>query len=410
MDAARGRRMKPQSPSRDRTRCSGAGPAARAVTSGPKHHFFGYYDKSPWDATGRFLLGLQSRFGGRCPRAQDTAAIGLIDTEGGDTWRPVAQTTAWNWQQGCMLQWHPAAPDRLIVYNARQGDSLAGIVMDVFGGKKRVLAIPVYAVGPRGSVAISLSFDRLARCRPGYGYHGLARRAAEDPAPERDGLFLLDLESGLGQLTISLAELAEFQPLPSMQGATHWVNHAQFNTDGRRFGFLHRWRGPQTGGRTQTRLLTADTDGSELRCVSDHEMVSHYDWRDPSRLLAWARRHGIGDRYYLFTDGTDNVEVIGEGSLLSDGHCSYSPDRRWILTDTYSDSAGMRTLLLYRPRDESRVELGRFLSPPQLAGELRCDLHPRWSRDGRQVCFDSAHEGTRQMYVVDVADVLEQAH
>lgn len=25
---------------------------ARAVTSGPRHHFFGYYDKQQWDATG----------------------------------------------------------------------------------------------------------------------------------------------------------------------------------------------------------------------------------------------------------------------------------------------------------------------------------------------------------------------
>ncbi|MHC4592767.1 MAG: hypothetical protein ACYS8L_08750, partial [Planctomycetota bacterium] len=102
--------------------------AARAVTSGPKHHFFGYYDKSPWDATGRYLLGLQSDFGDRCPRAEDTVTIGLIDTTGDDTWQPVAQTSAWNWQQGCMLRWHPAAPDRLIVYNARQGSNLVSVV------------------------------------------------------------------------------------------------------------------------------------------------------------------------------------------------------------------------------------------------------------------------------------------
>ena len=29
---------------------------AKAVTKGPKHHFFGYYDKTPWDKTGRYLL------------------------------------------------------------------------------------------------------------------------------------------------------------------------------------------------------------------------------------------------------------------------------------------------------------------------------------------------------------------
>ena len=37
---------------------------------------------------------------------------------------------------------------------------------------------------------------------------------------------------------------------------------------------------------------------------------------------------------------------------------------------------------------------------------LHCDLHPRWSRDGRQVVFDSIHEGTRQIYMVDVRNLI----
>ena len=65
-----------------------------------------------------------------------------------------------------------------------------------------------------------------------------------------------------------------------------------------------------------------------------------------------------------------------------------------------------RALLLYRPEDGLRVELGPFRSPPELSGEIRCDLHPRWNRDGTKVCFDSAHEGARQLYVMDVSSVV----
>jgi Tol biopolymer transport system component len=93
--------------------------------------------------------------------------------------------------------------------------------------------------------------------------------------------------------------------------------------------------------------------------------------------------------------------------LTEDGHCSYSPDRQWVLTDTYPDDRHERTLLLYHPESGRRLDLGRFHSPPALEGECRCDLHPRWSRDGRRVCFDSAHEGTRQMYVLDVTQWIE---
>ncbi|MBC7289368.1 MAG: hypothetical protein H5T86_15270, partial [Armatimonadetes bacterium] len=51
--------------------------------------------------------------------------------------------------------------------------------------------------------------------------------------------------------------------------------------------------------------------------------------------------------------------------------------------------------------------IGRFFSPPELSGEIRCDLHPRWNRAGDKVCIDSAHTGVRQMYVLDVADIVQ---
>jgi hypothetical protein len=102
--------------------------------------------------------------------------------------------------------------------------------------------------------------------------------------------------------------------------------------------------------------------------------------------------------------------VVGDGILTSDGHCSYGPDRHWFLTDTYPDrETSKRTLLLYRPEDDCRVEIGRFYSPPEVTGEIRCDLHPRWNRDGTQVCFDSVHEGHRGMYVIDVGDIVSGA-
>ncbi|MHC4479668.1 MAG: hypothetical protein ACYS1C_01665 [Planctomycetota bacterium] len=377
-----------------------------AVTHGPKHHFFGYYDKSPWDASGRYLVGLEAEFADRPPRPEDAATVGLIDTAEGNAWKPVAQTRAWNWQQGNMLQWLPSAPDHLIVYNARQGRHPVAVVMDAFTGRERVLPRPIYAVSPTGEMAVSLSFARLADTRPGYGYSGLTDPTQANPCPEDDGLFRMDLDSGESRLIVSLAQLAAFQPPADSRGAKHWVNHVQFSPRGTRFAFLHRWRGAMTGAGFRTRLLTSNPDGSGLRCVSDHEMVSHYDWRDEGHLLAWARRRDLGDRYFLFEDGTGTPEVVGEGLLTSDGHCSYSPDRRWILTDTYPDGTGERSLLLYWPEDGKRIEIGRFFSPQQLSDDIRCDLHPRWSRDGRFISFDSAHEDVRRMYVADVGAIV----
>jgi hypothetical protein len=87
---------------------------------------------------------------------------------------------------------------------------------------------------------------------------------------------------------------------------------------------------------------------------------------------------------------------------------TFSPtDKRWLLSDTYPDStSNERTLFLLDVDENVRYDIGRFYADPNLRKENRCDLHPRWSRDGRSVCIDSVHEFERQMYVLDVSEIV----
>ena len=381
-------------------------PEAKAVTSGPNHHFFGYYDKCPWDATGRYLLALETAFVDRPPTPDDRATIGMVDLTEENRMIPLVETQAWNWQQGTMLRWMPTAPDREIIYNSVEDGSHVSIVRNVHTGETRTLPRPIYAVSNDGRSAVTLNFSRVHRTRPGYGYACLPDPWASEPHPKEDGIYWMDLATGENRLAVSLDRIVGIRPDETMSGGEHWFNHLQYCTDDSRFLFLHRWR---VGKGHRTRLFTANPDGSDLCCVSDHEMTSHFDWRDGEHILAWARRHDVGDRYFLFRDQADTPEVVADGVLTVDGHCSYSPDRRWVLTDTYPDKeTNNRTLILYRPEDNRRIDIGQFYSPPEVWGEIRCDLHPRWNRDGTQVCLDSVHEGARQMYIIDVSGIVNE--
>src|SRR5262245_19381701 len=91
---------------------------ARAVTKGPLHHWFGYYDKTPWDRTGRYLLAMGSEFCDRQPGPKDAILLGMVDLKQNDDWHTIGVTTAWSWQQGTMLQWLGSTPDREVIYNA----------------------------------------------------------------------------------------------------------------------------------------------------------------------------------------------------------------------------------------------------------------------------------------------------
>jgi Tol biopolymer transport system component len=67
----------------------------------------------------------------------------------------------------------------------------------------------------------------------------------------------------------------------------------------------------------------------------------------------------------------------------------------------------LQHLYLYQVETGRRVSLGDFRSPPEYQGEWRCDLHPRFSPDGRKVTIDSPHGGEgRQIYLLDVGKIV----
>ena len=376
----------------------------RAITQGPKAHWFGYYDKHQFDPTGRYVLGMEVDFEGRTPTPDDAVVLGMVDLEDGDRWIPFAQSRAWSWQQGCMLQWLPGSNSE-VIYNARDGDQFISVIQDVFTGEKRRLPKAIYAVSPDGKRGVGTNFARIDDTRPGYGYKGGVDPGAGELRPRELGIYTLDLDTGESQTVISLDQIAAIPQEHPTEGR-HWFNHLLWNTNGTRFIFLHRAyrRAPKEGGWV-TRMFTANADGSQPHCVADHGMVSHFIWKNPTQILAWSIEPE-GTHFHLYDDQTETKAVIGEDVLKHDGHCTYSPDGTWILTDTYPNRDRMQTQLLYRPSDGKVVELGRFYLAPELKGEFRCDLHARWDRTGKTVCIDAMHTGDqRQMYLLDVGGV-----
>jgi hypothetical protein len=153
-------------------------------------------------------------------------------------------------------------------------------------------------------------------------------------------------------------------------------------------------------------MFTANLDGKELYLVNPGD-CSHFWWRDPQHVLAWAPHPSYGPKFYLFEDRTDKVRVVGPNMMTEDGHCSFLPDKRWILNDTYPDKERNQHPYLYNVGSGKRYPLGHFYSPPEYVGEWRCDNHPRFSPDGQKVVIDSPHGGQgRQMYLIDISKIV----
>lgn len=384
--------------------------SAVPLTSPPGSHWFGYYDKWQFNAADTHLLGMRSAFDLRPPAPGDEIEIGLIDLQRDDfPWRTLGRTQAWNWQAGCMLQWIPrrAGPERCVWNEIAEGQFRAR-VQDMTG-ISYVLPLPVFTLHPSGQEALAIDFHRLEDMRPGYGYYGAADPNYAVLAPEDAGIWRMQLDTGRHELILSLAEVAAIPyPRGDIATAKHYFNVLLCNPSGSRFLFLHRWRWGD--GPFHTRMLTANMDGSAVRVVDHSGRTSHLIWRDDDTILAWSWVQRYGHGFFLFPDGAGAPRPIGQDAMPLNGHCTYLPDRDWILNDTYPQGRDRRqALYLYHVPTGTRRDLGAFAAPAAYDRELRCDLHPRCSRDGRRLVIDSAHAGQgRQMYLLDIARVLAE--
>ena len=378
-------------------KCEGS---VRAVTpQDGEQYFFGYYDKSPWDASNRYMLCLRAA---HCdaPAPNLPAELLLIDTQNASSIEVLGRTHAWNVQQGCMLQWlGPDYKSRILFNDFREGRYCSVIYDMATRSEIKTLPMAVYTVSSDGKTALSADFSRLHRLRPGYGYSNLPDETESQPIPDSPCVWRMDLESGEVTPILKYTDLAAFEPRPEMTGAVHKINHLMINPSGTRFMALHRWF---VGQKKFTRLITCDMDGQNLYNLSDDDFVSHCNWLDDQTILSYCRRRGQGDGYYQLTDLTGECKRRWSG-LDTDGHMSLSPDGKRIVTDTYPNQRRVSTV--YVMHGDSVQPAAKVFSPFRYDGDLRCDLHPRWSRDGKIIAFDSTHDGKRGLYIVPAPDM-----
>ena len=389
----------------------------RRVSPADEHFFFGYYDKFPTNCSDRYLLGLKVDFIGRLPTHEEPATVGYFDlAESQPRFKPLGHSSSWCWQQSNMAQWLPEDNERLVVYNDFRDGEFVAVVHDLEQGGTEVRVLPraIYTYSQTGPVGLSVDFARVYKARAGYGYPNPAPFTDPSDLPQADGVWCVDTTSGQHRLVLPISAMAGLAPsVLEIPEAFHWVNHVQINPSGTRFACLHRFKAPSLTRNWETRLITANMDGTDARVLGTR-MVSHYDWQDDETILGWALDREGEQAFFLIDDHSCDTgdfsacfEPVAVDVVTNDGHCNFSPDRRFFANDTYPNADRDRVLMLVRCQDGVRFDIGNFHAPRFMDGEWRCDLHPNWFRNGTSVCIDSVHEGFRGLYVLDVRELVD---
>lgn len=408
---------------------------AERVTPDREQYFFGYYDISPESPDGSKILIHKAPFIDRAPEIRDELEVGYMES---DTlvYTPIGKTAAWNFQEGSRLQW---LDETRVIYNVREGHQFHSVVYDIAKRSRiRTYDIPIYSVSCEYALSYSFTNNK-------YSYAHTDEELLKDPW--RDGVYILHLDSGRYHRIISNETLDELAGITVSNGQ---VEYCVFNPAGDQFYLYYRWS--ETNGAAHTMLCVSDLEGC-VKILLNSNFISHAGWCGNGKITAWGRlpsrintvqgnsflkntglwkvavaifHHTVkssklrqritNDAYIMFDLASGKVYKLENTCFTSDGHCTWSSNEQFMLTDTYPDEDNKRHLMIYDIEQDLIYLLGKFYSYPEKMKEkdslwncsaLRCDLHPKWGQGKRYIYFDSVHEGYRGMYRMDVSKILE---
>ena len=389
--------------------------SVQQITHGPQHHFFGYIGHVgtiPWNASGRYILALRVTNQDRLPTANDAAEIVLLDTKNNYTAQVVDRTCAWNLQQGTMLYWNPQSPETQFFFNDRDRETgkvftvLFDISKGTTGERAKVYRFKDTPIGnsgvaQKGGFFLGINYGRLARLRPVTGYPNAWDWTIGDAAPDDDGIFLVNVETGQLRLLVSYAQLRDElrKSLPHVEQAPLFINHTLWNRDDDRILFYVR-------GNFRSKLpkidvpFTIDLDGKLTR---QEYIGGHPEWESGHTMIGHS-----DDRQVLYDTVTQTVTAaLGPPGAFSQpgGDIALSLDGRRFVNGHSLKRPGVNYYTIFLREDNQIIRTRAFSRGEWTSGALRLDPAPCWNRTGDQILVPAIaedEEKSRQLFLISI--------
>jgi len=388
--------------------------AIEQLTSGDKHHFFGYIGQCrtiPWNEDGRYILGMEIDRIDRMPKPEEAARIFIIDTKKENKIIYLDETNAWNPQQGTMFYWNPNSPKTQFFFNDR--DVETGKVYTVLYDIKKKKRIKEYrfddtpvgngGVAWDGAFFMGINYGRLARLRLVTGYPEAMDWSKEEVAPENDGIFKIDIKSGKKELVVSYRQM-EDEIKKQNRDFKHtglFINHTLLNRDANRLYFFARAGWDGSGGKRVNIPFSVHLDGSNLMLHEQH-IGGHPEWGEGNVLIGRS-----GKRQILYNvDQKKEVGQLGTPEMFPkpEGDISLSPNGDWFVNGykVESDNGNKNFYAVYRISDGAFVR-SAGIDKGSFSGDIRIDPGPRWNRTNDAILVPGISKNkTRQMFLIRV--------
>ena len=405
------------------------------VTPEDGYYIHSFYDTCPWSPDGKLLAVTKLPYQGKKPVRGDVAEVCVVDLEA-QTIRSAYKTRCWSFQTGANAQWD-AHSSRYLYTNDLIGDQAVAVRIDLETGQTKAFVGPKYDIAPNGKMIAGPNLDFVNITQYGYTLpdppSGKPNQLRKDQM-DLEGLWLTDLESDRKKLLVSLKNFYQ-HAVPEDQefykDGTYYCFHTKFNSQSNRI--MQVFRCLFGGNGRHASLFTFNADGTNIiQCLPREKWNqkarlggsgNHPNWHpDGEHIIMNTIPTWLGYQDMMFSmfryDGSD-FRVLTEKHLGS-GHPSVDPTTRYLVADAYlkqqyvvkGDEIPIRLIDLKIDREYTLCTISNNVGnegkmyDDQGGSQFKLDPHPVWSRDYRQLCINGAPKGDRQVFIVDLNEVV----
>lgn len=392
------------------------------VTPGDGYYVHTYFDVTPFSPSGRYMAVTKLPFQDHLPELGVTAEVCVIDLEN-RTIKTIYETKTWGFQTGANVQW--GGSDKYVYTNDFIDGKAVAVEIDRESGEIRAFERSMYNVSRDGTRAIGFPLELLNVTQQGYG---MPSRDLDNPpsltpgAAEDEGVWQTDLKTGESKLLYSIAHVAEAVPVPPPKaGGTYYFWHSKFNRQGTRIMQVLRYMRPDGVGGRNPIVMTLDAAGDQVYYTPKNEDDDpvyadgggHPNWNPAGNYIIRKLKLNSGKKRFCKIKYDGSEFIVLTKKYKGTGHPSVDDTDRYLITDTYQgeDPDKKVTLQFIDLEKDEATDVCTIPTMPrdELEGSikaLRLDGHPAWNRDHTKVSLQAAHKGNRQLYVVDLRELM----
>lgn len=356
------------------------------------HYFCGYYDFDPISIDSKSILCHKISNNYTVNICPPQGEVGIISIDTGE-FQYLSKTNALNWQLGSRVQW---LSGNEIIFNDIVENFHCSKIVDINTRKiNKTFNRAFWAISPDKKIGGSLNFSRIHTKRPGYGY----------PLKSIDGkkevLNLFSINDGKSILTLSIDQILENINFDHSGQSDPYLNHIAWSPCSSKLLTIFHFAEKQNMERKIYPVLV-DLNKKKCKLIHDVGYFSHHVWLNNEQLLAYIMLNG---NYCFAIWNEDEGWVPVENSLPRfDGHPYPVNKTNSVVVDSYPNRFGRMSLYIGSSISNERLEkILEIYNPISYKGPLRCDLHPRVSKNNKFIICDIPSYDGRKILLIENA-------